>query len=176
MGNMPGRGASSNGGNLQTQNIGDSVSDSCSVNRESTTIDHVNNLPMLILKSRQSSHAVGQAFPIWSLVEVSHPSAQFSSCRTDLVQGGGGARDSDASRKASFDVRPPSIEQSGASNYFIAAYILLLNVCQWSSQPSQRALITISGAHLCQFTAKLLKNICFEPRSAALCWCTMELV
>ena len=130
MGGMPGRGMSSDGRNLQTQHIGDPVSGSCNVNCNFTTIDHVNNLPTLILESCQSSYVVvGQASLIWFPMEISHPFAQLSSYRTALIQGEGGARDSDVSRKASFDDRLPSTEQSGAFNYFIAAYILL-NVCQ----------------------------------------------
>ena len=65
-------------------------------------------------------------------MEISRPRAQFSSCHTALVQGEGGARNSDASRKASFDARPPSIEQRGMYNYPFAAYILFLNMCQWT--------------------------------------------
>ena len=130
MGGVSRSGAPSVGRDFQTQHMGDSVSDSRSVSCNFTTTDHVNNLPTLILESCQSFHVVvGQAFPIWFLVEISHPSVQFSSCRTALIQGEGGARDSDVSRKASFDDRLPSTEQRGAFNYFIAAYILL-NVCQ----------------------------------------------
>ena len=77
MGGAPDIGGPSDGEDLQTQPIGDSVSGSYSVSSESTKTDHVNNLPMLILKSSLSSHAVRQAFPIWFLVEISHPRAQF---------------------------------------------------------------------------------------------------
>ena len=169
MGGAPGQaGEPSDGEDLQTHPIGDSVSDSRSVNRVSAKIDHFSNVPTFIFKSSLSSHAVRLAFPIWSLVEISRPRVQLSSCHTALVQGEGGARNSDASRKASFDARPPSVEQRGMCNCPIAAYILFLNVCQWilvavlsvwpvcgppqnlwivglPSQPDQRALITNSG-------------------------------
>ena len=186
MGGMSRSGVLSVGRDFQTQHMGNSVSDSRSVSCNFTTTDHVNNLPTLILESCQSSYVVvGQASPIWFPMEISHPCAQLSSYRAALIQGEGGARDSDVSRKASFNDRLPPTEPSGAFNYFIAACILLnmsqwssqlLNMSQWSSQSSQRALITNSGAYLCQFTAKLLKNFCFEPRSAALCWYAMEFV
>ena len=85
MGDVPGRGTSSVGG-TQTQHIGDSVSNSSNVNFKSTT-DHVNNLPMLILESCQTSHhVVRQAFPVWTSMENSHPFTQLSGCLTAFIQ------------------------------------------------------------------------------------------
>ena len=79
-----------------------------------------------------SSHALRQAFPIWSLSEISHPCVQLSSCHNASVQGGdGGQRVSNALRGASSDAFPPSTERSGMCHYFTAAYILFSNVFQW---------------------------------------------
>ena len=87
MGGAPGRaGEPSDGEDLQTHPIGDSVSDSRSVNDVSAKIDHVKNVPTFTFKSSLSSHAVRLAFPIWSLVEISHPRVQLSNCHTALVR------------------------------------------------------------------------------------------
>ena len=192
MGGASGRaGEPSIGGEPLLHLIGDIVSDSCSVNSKPINNDHVYNLPTSD-NSSLSSHALRQAFPIWSLSEISHPCVQLSSCHNAFVQGKGGAEcDSNASRRAAFEALPPFIEQSGMCNYPTAAYILFSNMCQWIliavlsvwsvfsppqsfwnvgmwSQPSQRALITNSGSYFCQFTAKLLQNFCFEPQSCLL--------
>ena len=73
MGGAPDIGGPSDGEDLQTHPIGDSVSDSRSVSAVPTKIDHVNNLPTLIFKSSLSSHALRQAFPVWTSMETSHP-------------------------------------------------------------------------------------------------------
>ena len=88
MGGAPGSGASSDGEDLQTQHIGDSVVDSCSVSRESTKTDHVDNQPTFTLESSLSSHAVRHAFPVWTSMKTSHPFIQLSSCLTAFTQGG----------------------------------------------------------------------------------------
>ena len=126
MGDVPGRGISSDGGNPQTQHIGDPVSDSCNVNCKPTS-DHVNNLPMLILESCQSSHlVVRQAFPVWTSMETSHPFIQLSSCLTAFTQGGRAAeRVSNVLRSVPVGTPASYLEQSGMCSYLFAAYELI---------------------------------------------------
>ena len=109
MGGTSGRaGDPSDGEDFLSHSIGETVSGSCSVHSIFTNNDHVYNLPTSY-NSSLSSHALRQAFPIWSLPEISHPCAQLSSCHNAFVQGGSEERDSNALRRASFDVLPPSI-------------------------------------------------------------------
>ena len=192
MGGASGRaGDPSIGGEPLLHPIGDTVSDSCSVNSKPTNKDHVYTMLPMFYNSSLSSHALRQAFPIWSLSEISHPCVQLSSCHNAFVQGGREERVFNASRGASSDVLPPSIERSGMCQYPTAAYIFFSNMCQWTliavlsvwfvfsppqsfwkagmwSQPSQRALIINSGSYFCQFTAELLQNFCFDPQCVAL--------
>ena len=134
MGGAPDIGVPSDGVDLQTQLIGDSVSSSYSVSSESTKTDHVYNLPMLILKSCQSSHALRQAFPVWTSMETSHPFIQLSSCLTTFTQGGRAAeRVSNVLRSVPVGTPASYLEQSGMCNYLFAAYTLIPTtiLCQW---------------------------------------------
>ena len=196
MGGASGRaGEPSIGGEPLLHLIGDSVSDSCSVNLIPANNDHVYNLPKSY-NSSLSSHALRQAFPIWSLSEISHPCVQFSSCHNASVQGDGGLRVSNAVGGSSTDDISSPTEWTGMCNYLTAAYIFLSNAYQWiliavlsvwyvisppqsfwnvgmwfqpsscSCQPCQRALITNSGSHSCQITAKLLQNFVLNPKAS----------
>ena len=134
MGGAPDIGGPSDGVDLQTQTIGESVSGSCSVNCESTKIDHVYNLQTPIFKSSLSSHALRQAFPVWTSMETSHPFIQLSSCLATFTQGGRAAElVSNALRSVPVGTPASYLEQSGMCNYLFAAYALIPTtiLCQW---------------------------------------------
>ena len=134
MGGAPGRaGAPIIGGEPLLHPIGDFVSDSYSVNLKSAKNDHVlcTMLPTSYNSSSLASHALRQAFPIWSLSEISHPCVQFSSCHNASVQGDGGLRVSNAVGGSSTDDISSPTEWTGMCNYLTAAYIFLSNAYQW---------------------------------------------
>ena len=113
--------------------IGDTVSDSCSVNSMSINNDHVYNLPTFY-NSSLSSHALRQALPVWISMETSHPFIQFSSCLTAFTQGGRAAeRVSNVLRSVPVGAPASYLEQSDKCNYLFAAYTLIPTtiLCQW---------------------------------------------
>ena len=76
----------SDGEKSLSHSIGETVSGSRSVHSMFTNNDNVYNLPTLILELRLSSHALRQAFPVWTSMETSHPFIQLSSCLATFTE------------------------------------------------------------------------------------------
>ena len=135
MGGASGRaGEPSIGGEPLLHPIGDSVSDSCSVNSKPAKNDRVCIMLPTFYNSSQTSHALRQALPVWISMETSHPFIQFSSCLTAFTQGGRAAeRVSNVLQSVPVGAPVSYLEQSGTCNYIFAAYtpIPTTILCQW---------------------------------------------
>ena len=135
MGGASGRaGEPSIGGEPLLHPIGDSVSDSCSVNSKPAKNDRVCIMLPTLYNSSQTSHALRQALPVWVSTETSHPFIQFSSCLTAFTQGGRAAeRVSNVLRSVPVGAPASYLEQSGVCNYLFAVYTLIPTtiLCQW---------------------------------------------